>query len=184
MKWYTPRLELFYTSTVSSSVCYVTMHSPKGFYWFIICLLRHCCVLGFDCLLLCFVTLEYYLFKASVVSLSVCYVSALSRLRLSLLLFVTSLVIQAISVAPLQTNYDSEALQTQYRCVGVWREAPQATASERLAQGTYVAAKTRLKPTTFHTKCVESINEPLCPLWYLFKVSIVLLSVYYVTALF
>src|SRR6218665_74367 len=40
------------------------MLSSKGFYWFIICLLRHCCVLGFDCLFLCFVTSVYYLFKA------------------------------------------------------------------------------------------------------------------------
>jgi len=42
-------------------------------------------------------------------------------------------------------------------------EAPQATASEGLAQGPYVAAKTGLKPTTFQTKGVESTNEPPCP---------------------
>jgi len=61
-------------------------------------------------------------------------------------------------------------------------EAPQATESEGLAQGPYLAAKTGLKPTTFQTKAVESTNN--APLSYLFKVSIVLLSVYYVTALF
>jgi len=57
-------------------------------------------------------------------------------------------------------------------------------ASEGLAQGPYVAAKTGLRPTTFQTQGVESTNEPLAPLSYLFKVLIVLLSVYYVTALF
>src|SRR6218665_1535084 len=44
---------------------------------FIGLLLRHCCVLGFDCLFLCFVTSVYYLFKVSIVSLSVCYVADL-----------------------------------------------------------------------------------------------------------
>ena len=54
--------------------------------------------------------------------------------------------IQAISIAPLQVHYYSEALPTGSTqlgyCVGVSREAPQATASEGLAQGPYVAART------------------------------------------
>ena len=89
-----------------------------------------------------------------------------------------------MSVAPLQANYYSEALQTQYTDVSEFdAEAPQATANEGLAQGPYVAAKTGLKPTTFQTKGVQSTNEPPCPLPYLFKGAIVLLSAYYVTAL-
>jgi len=55
-----------------------------------------------------------------------------SRLRLSLPLFVTSLFIQAISVAPLPANYDSEALCST-DVLEFDAEAPQATASERLA---------------------------------------------------
>ena len=42
-------------------------------------------------------------------------------------------------------------------------EAPRATASERLAQGPYVAAKARFEPTTFRTKSDESTNEPPRP---------------------
>src|SRR6218665_1206293 len=69
-----------------------------------------------------------------------------------------------MSVAPLQANYYSEAFQTQDTDVSEFdAEAPQATASEELAQGPYVAAKTGLKPTTFQTKGVESTNEPPCP---------------------
>ena len=96
----------------------------------------------------------------SFVSLSVCFVSLLSLqgfhcfiiclLGLSLPLLVSSLFIQAISVASLQANYHSEALQTQYTDVSEFdAEAPQATASEGLAQGPHLAAKTGLKPTTF-----------------------------------
>src|SRR6218665_1414965 len=99
----------------------------------------------------------------SIVSLSVCYVTMLSLqgshcfticlLRLYLPLHVTSLFIQAMSVAPLQ------ALNTQYTDVSKFEaEAPQATASEGLAQGPYVTAKTGLKPTTFQTKGVQSTN--------------------------
>src|SRR6218665_1975124 len=72
----------------------LTILSLQGFHCFIICLLRHCSLLGFDCLFLCFlrhytissmcplvlhlfVTSLYYLFKVSIVSLSVCYVTAL-----------------------------------------------------------------------------------------------------------
>src|SRR6218665_3600291 len=76
--------------------------------FFIICLLRQCSVLCFDCLCLCFlrhytissmfplfhyliVTSPYYLLKVSIVLLSVCYVTALFLLRLSMPLFLTSL---------------------------------------------------------------------------------------------
>jgi len=39
-------------------------------------------------------------------------------------------------------------------------EAPQATASERLAQGHYVVARAGFEPTTFQTKGVKSTHEP------------------------
>jgi len=42
-------------------------------------------------------------------------------------------------------------------------EAPQATASEGLAQGLYVAARAGFKPTTLRTKRDESTKEPPCP---------------------
>ena len=38
-------------------------------------------------------------------------------------------------------------------------EAPQATASEGLAQGPYVVARVGFKPMTLRTKVVESTNE-------------------------
>ena len=42
-------------------------------------------------------------------------------------------------------------------------EAPQATASEGLAQGPYVAARVGFEPTALRTKGVESTNEPPHP---------------------
>jgi len=42
-------------------------------------------------------------------------------------------------------------------------KAPQATASEGLAQGPYVVARAGIKPATLHTKGVESTNEPPQP---------------------
>ena len=42
-------------------------------------------------------------------------------------------------------------------------KAPQATASEGLAQGPYVAARAEFEPTTLRTKGTESTNEPPCP---------------------
>jgi len=46
-----------------------------------------------------------------------------SSLRLSLSLFVTSLYIQTISIAPLKANRYSESLPTQHGCVKVWRRS-------------------------------------------------------------
>jgi len=40
-----------------------------------------------------------------------------------------------------------------------YAEAPQATASERLAQGPYVVARARFEPTTLRMKGVESFIE-------------------------
>ena len=42
-------------------------------------------------------------------------------------------------------------------------EAPQATASEGLAQGPYVAARARFETATLWTKGVESTNAPPHP---------------------
>jgi len=45
----------------------------------------------------------------------------------------------------------------------VWEfdaEAPQATASEALAQGPYVAARAEVEPTTLRTIGVTSTNAP------------------------
>src|SRR6218665_963982 len=42
-------------------------------------------------------------------------------------------------------------------------EAPQATASEGLVQGLYVAARVGFEPTTLFTKGDESTNEPSRP---------------------
>ena len=42
-------------------------------------------------------------------------------------------------------------------------EAPQATASEGLAQGPYMAAGAGFEPATLQTKGDESINEPPRP---------------------
>jgi len=69
-------------------VCYVTILSLQGFHCFIVGLLHHRSVRVFDCLFLCFLRhycfiiclLRHhtiYLFKASIASLSVCYITAL-----------------------------------------------------------------------------------------------------------
>ena len=42
-------------------------------------------------------------------------------------------------------------------------EAPQATASEELAQSPYVAAKAGFEPTTLRSTAIDSSNEPPRP---------------------
>ena len=80
----------------------------------------------------------------------------------------TSIFIQAISTAPLQVHYYSEALPTQYGyCVGV----SQVTTSEGLAQGLYLAARTGYEPATIRTKGAESTNEPPRPTYYVISLS-------------
>ena len=44
-----------------------------------------------------------------------------------------------------------------------WIDVSEATATEGLAQGPYVAARTGFEPMTLWTKGEESINEPPCP---------------------
>jgi len=76
-------------------------------------------------------------------------------------------LIQAISIAPLQVHYYSETLSTQHGyCFEVHAKAPQAIASEVLAQGTYVAARAGYEPMTLWTKGDESMKPPrptICP---------------------
>src|SRR6218665_1184098 len=61
----------------------------------------------------------------------------------------------------LQVRCYSEALPTQHGyCVGVSRR--QATASEEIAQGPYVAASARFEHTTLRTIGDESTNECCC----------------------
>jgi len=70
--------------------------------------------------------------------------------------------IQAISIAPLQVHYYSEALPTQNGyCIGVSRWS--TIASEGLAQGPYVTSRTGFEPTTLRMKGNESTNEPPRP---------------------
>ena len=63
--------------------------------------------------------------------------------------------IQAVSIAPLQVHYYSGAPDTAcIYCAGIHAEAPQATGSEELAQGPYVAARAGFEPATLWTKSV------------------------------
>ena len=58
----------------------------------------------------------------------------------------------------------TQVLLTQHRyCVGVSHWSAQATVSEGLAKGPYMAARARVEPTTLRTIGVDSMNEPLCP---------------------
>src|SRR6218665_1070153 len=73
--------------------------------------------------------------------------------------------IPAISIAPLQVLYYSEALPTTARgyCIGVSRQSAQATVGKGLAQGPYMAARAGVEPTTLRLRAVDSTKEPPCP---------------------
>ena len=76
--------------------------------------------------------------------------------------------IQAISLAPLQVHTIQRCSQHSTDTVlELHAEAPQATTSEGLAQGPYVAARAGFEPTTLKTKGAESTNEPPRPTIYL-----------------
>src|SRR6218665_1294249 len=81
----------FQTNLQNKPTCPLHLMSLQGFYCFLSVFLRHCSVRGFDCLVFCLLRhhafslrflLVHYLFVTSVLC---------SRLRLSFLLFVTSL---------------------------------------------------------------------------------------------
>ena len=75
-----------------------------------------------------------------------------------------NLFIQDVYVARLQVRYFSEALPTQHDTVSEFHaEAPQASASEGLSQGSYVEARAGVDPTTPRTIGVDPTNEPPRP---------------------
>ena len=87
------------------------------------------------------------------------FVKSSVGLRLSCLKFIHS-----IFKAPLQsTTTQSRSRQSTNTVLGFHAEAPQATASEGLAQGPYVAAIAEFELATLRTKRAESTSEPLCP---------------------
>ena len=72
------------------------------------------------------------------------------------------LFIPDISIAPLQVHYCPEALSTTalILCRIQHAEALQATVSEGLAQGPYVAAGVGFETATFRTGSTELTTEP------------------------
>ena len=74
--------------------------------------------------------------------------------------------IPAISIAPLQVLYYSEALPTTawiYTVSEFSRRSAQATVGKGLAQGSYVVARAGVKPTTLRLKVIVSTNAPPRP---------------------
>src|SRR6218665_208777 len=67
-----------------------------------------------------------------------------------------------ISIAPLQVHYYSEVLPTTalILCQSKYAEALQATVSEGLAQGPYVAVRVGFEPVTLRTQGTKLITEP------------------------
>src|SRR6218665_1675680 len=87
--------------------------------------------------------------------------SALFLSCLKTTLFDRGSFIQAISIAPFQVYYYSEALRHSTDTVPEFEaEASQATVSEGLTQGPYVAARPGVEPMTLRTKDVASTNAP------------------------
>ena len=77
--------------------------------------------------------------------------------------FIHSFIL-AISIAPLQVLYYSEALQLQHGyCIGVSRRSAQATVGKELAQGPFVAARAGVEPTTLWLKVIASTDAPPRP---------------------
>src|SRR6218665_3196235 len=64
--------------------------------------------------------------------------------------------IQAISIASLQVLYYFHSRHSTDTVPEFHAEAPQATVSEGLAQGPYVAARAGVEPMTLRTKGVDS----------------------------
>src|SRR6218665_2100122 len=73
--------------------------------------------------------------------------------------------IPAISIAPLQVLYYSEALPTTARILyrSFTPKRPQATAAKGLAQGPYVAARAGVEPTTLWLRVIISTKAPPRP---------------------
>src|SRR6218665_1731340 len=72
--------------------------------------------------------------------------------------------IPAISIAPLQVLYYSEALPTTARILyRSFTPKRTATAGKGLAQGPYMAARAGVEPTTLRLRVIASTNAPPCP---------------------
>src|SRR6218665_890737 len=82
-------------------------------------------------------------------------------------LFIRSFIhsfIQAISIVPLQATTTQRRSRHNTDTVPEFHaEAPQATVSEGLAQGPYVAARAGVEPMTLRTKGLDSTNAPPTP---------------------
>ena len=79
--------------------------------------------------------------------------------------FIHSIIQAIFIIAPLQVHYYSEAIyrHSTDTVSDFHPEARQATASERLAQGPYVAARAGFEPATLRTNGVESTKVPPRP---------------------
>jgi len=80
--------------------------------------------------------------------------------------FIHSFIHPAISIAPLQVLYYSEALQATARIayyIGVSRRSAQATVGKGLDQGPYMAARAGVEPTTLRLKEIVSTKAPPRP---------------------
>src|SRR6218665_1832245 len=72
--------------------------------------------------------------------------------------------IQAISIAPLQVLYYSEALPITARILyRSFTPKAQATVGKGLVQGPYLVARAGVEPTTLRLKVIASTNAPPSP---------------------
>src|SRR6218665_1994603 len=78
-------------------------------------------------------------------------------------LLIMIMMIDHIYSATLSTTTQRcSRLQHRY-CIGVSRQSAQATVSEKLAQGPYVAARARVEPTTLRLRVIDLTNAPPPP---------------------
>ena len=76
----------------------------------------------------------------------------------------TTTFIPAISIAPLQVLYYSEALPTTARILyRSFTQSAQATAGKGLAQGPYAVARAGVEPITLRLKVIVSSKVPPRP---------------------
>src|SRR6218665_2956156 len=76
----------------------------------------------------------------------------------------SSFIHSAISIAPLQVLYYSQALPTTARILyRSFTPKHTATVGKGLAQGPYMAARAGVEPTTLRLKAIDSTKAPPCP---------------------
>src|SRR6218665_1651142 len=72
--------------------------------------------------------------------------------------------ILTISIAPIQVLYKTDALPTTarilYMYIGVSHRSAQATVGKGLAQGSYLADRAGVEPTTLRLRVIDSTNAP------------------------